>query len=294
MPTARNAYLATIEAADTEIGRLLSYIDLNNTYVIITGDNGSDYVNSPNVKGIKGSDWDNSFRVPLIIAGPGIAAGSSSSYLLHFVDFYPTIMALANNWTTASPNTIDGIDFSGITRGEVIPKRNVFVAKGNKTTPTRMVTDGDFRLIDYPNSTSDIFCDLRVDPQENFPLDTNNLSGRALRAYNNLLFSLTTFTAKTEEQPIVKINYSQLSTTKGGIQVVLGGVKALKPVIGPAVITAPLKTGATDYTLWILDNPFGSWVKSSITEVIGTEVTFYDPSSIGQKEYRITNNAPEP
>ena len=285
------AYRATIEAMDTEIGRLMDSVALTNTIVVYISDNGGNYPQAPNVNGVKSSVFDDAHKVPLIIKGPGVAVGASSQ-VFSITDLYPTILQIVGGYAVTSPNIIDGRDISGVTRGEVVSLRPAFVA-GTSTGPF-CATDEDFRLIDYQDATPDLFFDLRTDPHELTTLTIGSLTGTALKHYNNLQYALTTYTAKTDEQSVVEVNYSAPSPVTGGIQVVSGGVTAFKPAIGSATITAPLKDGATVYTLWVRDNPFGSWVDSEIVADIGTVVTFVDPSPVGRKEYRITNDAPEP
>jgi arylsulfatase A-like enzyme len=285
------AYRATIEAMDTEIGRLIAAVP-SDTIIIYTSDNGSHFINPPNVNGTKGSEYDDAYKVPFIVKGPGLQAGKVVDQPFSFEDIYPTLLGLANGYTPASPNALDGRDISGVFRGEAVPERVVFSAK-DETGPFA-ATDGDFRLIDYQDATPDLFFDLRSDPNETSALALGSLTGAALKAYNNLRYALTTYTAKTDEQAVVVVNYAQPSVTTGGIRVVSGNVTVSSPTVGSATITAPLKSGATDYTLWVRDNPFGAWLDSGITESVGVVVSFTDSAPIGRKEYRITNNAPEP
>ncbi len=92
---------AAVEALDTEIGRLLEGLGpevRRNTLIIFLGDNGtpSDAVTPPWPSGrAKLTVYEGGVRVPLIISGPGVVAGSHTDALVHAVDVFPTVAALA-------------------------------------------------------------------------------------------------------------------------------------------------------------------------------------------------------
>jgi arylsulfatase A-like enzyme len=72
----RPYFEAMIEALDTEIGRLLSGIDRNNTTIIFTADNGTlgQIIQPPYASSRgKGTLYEGGTRVPLIAAGAGVA-----------------------------------------------------------------------------------------------------------------------------------------------------------------------------------------------------------------------------
>ncbi len=88
---------AMIESMDTEMGRLLAGVDLDNTVVIYMGDNGTD----ANVRRdpvperrAKGTLYEGGIRVPMVAAGPGIRVGRVSS-LVNSTDVFATIIELA-------------------------------------------------------------------------------------------------------------------------------------------------------------------------------------------------------
>ena len=94
---ARPYYEAMIQAMDTEIGRLLAQLNLATTTVIFIGDNGTParVLAAPYSHG-KSSIYETGIRVPLLIAGSGVAnPGRISNALVNSVDLYTTILALA-------------------------------------------------------------------------------------------------------------------------------------------------------------------------------------------------------
>jgi arylsulfatase A-like enzyme len=80
----------------------------NNTYVLYTTDHGAQGrgANRP-LAGGKGTLWEGGIRVPLIVRGPGIKAGTFSHVPATDVDLLPTITALARV-TEPLPKTIEG------------------------------------------------------------------------------------------------------------------------------------------------------------------------------------------
>lgn len=97
--TNRTMYEAACQALDTEVGRVLSNVNLANTYVIFVGDNGTpgNVIQTPYTNThAKDSLYQGGTRVPLIIAGPGIVSPNrTNASLVHVVDLYSTIMELA-------------------------------------------------------------------------------------------------------------------------------------------------------------------------------------------------------
>lgn len=106
-------FRAMIEAADTEIGRLLDGIP-ERTVVVLLGDNGTlgEFALPPfDPTGGKLTLDEGGVRVPLVVAGPGIEPGVAEG-LVHVVDLWPTLAGLAGlplGDVTDLP-ALDGID----------------------------------------------------------------------------------------------------------------------------------------------------------------------------------------
>jgi hypothetical protein len=107
-------YAAMVDAVDWSIGKVVRYLEntedprnpghklIDNTYVIIDSDNGG-WVgsqhepitdNSP-LRGGKMNNYEGGLRVPFIVRGPGVPAGSVCDTPINLIDLYPTFMEMA-------------------------------------------------------------------------------------------------------------------------------------------------------------------------------------------------------
>lgn len=105
--------LAMMEDFDSTLGQLFAALREagveQNTYVILTADNGKAW-KSGNHK-LRGDKWwlfETGLRVPFIVKGPQIPAGSRSKINISHYDLFPTIVDWANG-NVASLQGIDGI-----------------------------------------------------------------------------------------------------------------------------------------------------------------------------------------
>ena len=91
------SYLACISFMDAQLGRVLDALDASgradNTIIVLFSDHGWHL----GEKGMTGklSLWERSTRVPLIIAGPGIAKSAKCTRTVELLDLYPTLSELA-------------------------------------------------------------------------------------------------------------------------------------------------------------------------------------------------------
>lgn len=127
-PNPLNAYINVIEHIDFEVGRLLNTLDelklTGNTYVIYTTDNGpwlpfKHHGGSAGpLRDGKGTTFEGGQRVPCLIRGPGIPAGTVCDELTGTIDVLPTIATLTGK-ALPTEKKIDGIDVSGLWMGKI-------------------------------------------------------------------------------------------------------------------------------------------------------------------------------
>ena len=175
---------AMLEAMDTEIGRLLDSMPedvRNNTVVMFIGDNGSpNQVARPlyGDRGAKGSIFEGGTHVPLIVQGPGIAAGRSDA-LVNSTDLFATIAGLAG----AHPQMSDAVDLAPVLAGGPGMRQHVYVEHFSDSPPRGAdvhgwaIRDARYKLVAVEGEPPMLF-DLETDPFE----QTDLLSGEASSA----------------------------------------------------------------------------------------------------------------
>lgn len=169
-------YCAMVEQLDYYMGRIFHYLEttddprwpghklVENTYIIFTSDNGGmeghpgEIItdNYPLDRG-KISIMEGGTRVPLMITGPGIKAGTQSNVMINGLDFYPTILSLTG---TPKPEEkhFDGLDISPLLKGNPNDPSLVKTASGkprdtmvwhfpNSVALESSIRNGDYKLV---------------------------------------------------------------------------------------------------------------------------------------------------
>ena len=124
-------YCAMVEMFDAYIGQIINYLEetedprwpghklIENTYIILTSDNGGmekvpgEIItdNYPLDKG-KINAKEGGVRAPFIITGPKIKANQESNVMVNGLDFYPTILA----WTGTQRPKVQNLDGSDLSK----------------------------------------------------------------------------------------------------------------------------------------------------------------------------------
>ena len=168
----RGYYLASLEALDAELGRLLRSLPAAtraNTVVMFMGDNGTPAraIQAPFSAGTsKGTVSEGGVHVPLVVAGAGVSErGKRSSALLNGVDVFPTIAELAR---TKSAGPIDGVSFVGQLTNAVGPGSRAFAYAELFTGTTAAsenvwaVRDARYKLVHDVTSGGEQFFDVQI------------------------------------------------------------------------------------------------------------------------------------
>lgn len=94
---ALQAYLAAVSFMDKQLGQVLDTLDRlhlwERTVILLIGDNGYHLGSRGGYWG-KGTPYEESCGVPLLIAAPGLTRGSGCGRVVEFVDLYPTLLEL--------------------------------------------------------------------------------------------------------------------------------------------------------------------------------------------------------
>ena len=142
--------MACSENIDRQIGRVLKRLDamgeLEHTYVIYTSDHGM----AIGRHGLQGKQnlYEHTWRVPLIVKGPGVKAGSRALGNVYLMDLLATFCDLAG---IDPPSTNEGVSFRSVLQGEQQLIREVLygVYCGGTLPGMRCVKQGDWKLIKY-------------------------------------------------------------------------------------------------------------------------------------------------
>ncbi len=120
--------------------------ELDNTYVIYTADHGM----SIGRHGLMGKQnlYQHTWRVPLIVAGPGIPGGRRVEGNVYLLDLLATLCDLAG---IPAPATNEGLSFKPVLTGEKPVIREVLYGaySGGSKPGIRCVKQGDWKLIEY-------------------------------------------------------------------------------------------------------------------------------------------------
>ena len=153
-------YAAMMENMDSSIGMVLDELKAQgleeNTYVIFSSDNGGGQSNAP-LQGGKAKMWEGGLRIPMIVAGPGIAENSQCDKPVAQWDYLTTMHDLAGS-TAALPEDLDGISLCHVLeQGNAgqLAKRDtglVFHFPAHYTVPITSYRDGDFKLMRHLNT----------------------------------------------------------------------------------------------------------------------------------------------
>ena len=169
------AQAATIEAVDRNVGRIVERLAslglAADTLLIFTSDNGGVSQSTPPLKGGKGELSEGGIRVPLVVAGAGVAKpGTTCDVPVASVDFYPTLLDLAGAKPPAG-QTLDGASLVPLLRGaETLPREHLFwhfPCYVGRATPSSAIREGNWKLIEFFEDGGRLqLYDLANDPTE--------------------------------------------------------------------------------------------------------------------------------
>ena len=159
----RQEYYAIITHMDDQIGRILDALEksgkADNTYIFFSADHGL-AVGQHGLMG-KQNMFDHSVRVPLIVAGPGIAKNKRIDGDVYLQDIMPTTLELAN---VAKPDHVQFNSLLPILAGA--REKNYDAIYGAYLGVQRMVRQDGYKLILYPKIKKVLLFNIKDDPLE--------------------------------------------------------------------------------------------------------------------------------
>ena len=138
------------ENIDIQIGKVLKKLEqmgeLENTFIVYTADHGM----AIGRHGLQGKQnlYQHTWRVPYVVKGPGIAAGTRSTGNIYLLDSLATICDLTG---VKAPESTEGTSFKPVLQNEKDTVRDVLfgVYNGGTKPGMRCVKQGDWKLIKY-------------------------------------------------------------------------------------------------------------------------------------------------
>ncbi len=156
------SYLAATSFVDAQIGRVMQALEetglAENTVVVVWGDHGW-HLGEKAITG-KNTLWDAGTRVPLIFAGPGIAAGGRSTQPAELLDLYPTLVELCG---LPPRDDLEGLSLVPQLRRAQTPRARPAITSHNRGN--HGVRSERWRYIRYADGTEELY-DHAKDPRE--------------------------------------------------------------------------------------------------------------------------------
>jgi N-acetylglucosamine-6-sulfatase len=217
--------LSVLELLTGLMDVLRTHDALENTYILITSDNG--WFAGEHRLGVgKQAVYEESIQVPLVVLGPGVLAGETIADLALNIDLAPTIAELAG---VTPPDFVDGRSLVPLLRGEPPPiaRQAALIelfapADGEKTQPGvdepvasgkaakdvppyRALRTAEAVYVEYDSGERELY-DLRVDPYQLANLANNADPTLLIDGYSTRLAELARCAGETcqvaEDAPI--------------------------------------------------------------------------------------------
>ncbi len=146
---------ACSENIDIQIGRVLARLqetgELENTYIFFTSDHGI----AIGRHGLQGKQnlYEHTWRVPMVVKGPGIKPGSRATGNVYLGDLLATFCDLTE---IEPPESNQGTSFKAVLTGEKSTIRDTLYGayNGGEKPGMRCVKNGEWKLIEYESATA--------------------------------------------------------------------------------------------------------------------------------------------
>ncbi len=181
-------YAGMIESTDQSVGRILDRLEAlgmdDRTVVVFVSDNGglstlparSSNFATANVPLRAGKGWlyEGGIRAPLIVRAPGARAGATIATPSTSIDLYPTLLEVAG-LVLDSIQYNDGVSLAALLSGGEAPDREDLFwhfphYHGSGNTPSGAIRSGDFKLIEWLETSEVELYDLASDLGERHDL----------------------------------------------------------------------------------------------------------------------------
>lgn len=161
-------YYGMVALLDHSIGRILAAVDRfglrDNTVILFLSDHG-DYLGDHGMYG-KGLPYESALRIPLIVRGPGIAAGQTIDSVESTLDIAPTLLEMAH---IAEPEGMQGNSLKDLLSGVDLPRPSLALVENDDDFAglrMRSLVTPEWRLTYYLHQDWGELIDRQEDPQE--------------------------------------------------------------------------------------------------------------------------------
>ena len=234
------AYLGLCSFVDAEIGRVLAALEAaglaDNTRIIYASDHGE----NAGARGLWGKSvmYEESTGIPLIMAGPDIAAGTVCTTPVSLVDIYPTVTHAAGLDMQSQPADLPGRSLFDIAAAPDDPDRIAFSEYHASASPSGgfMLRKGRYKFNYYVGYKPELF-DLADDPEETSDLASDPAFAPVCAEYEALLRAIVDPEAADRQ---AKDDQNAIVEFHGGREKVLRdklGAQSFTPVPGDVAKT---------------------------------------------------------
>lgn len=177
---AQAAYCAMVEQVDRKLARVRQAFDAycdrkgSRRLFLYTSDHGDQCGDRSMFA--KSTFYEKSAKIPLILAGDGVAAGAVCGTPVSIMDIGPTLLEHAG---AAPMEAVDGVSLAGALHGRTVPAHAVygeFLERASMDSPPDsycfMIRDGRYKYMSFADDPS---CELLFDVEED-PEERNNLA----------------------------------------------------------------------------------------------------------------------
>jgi arylsulfatase A-like enzyme len=149
------------ELVEAVLNKLQNVGALDNTYVVFTSDNGYHH-GEHRIIFSKGKPYEESIRMPLIVRGPNVQAGTTTDKLTLNTDFLPTFTDLAG---VTTPEYVDGRSLRPILEGSATTTWRTAILLESRSSIYGIRTSDDRKYIEYGGAFKELY-NLKTDPYE--------------------------------------------------------------------------------------------------------------------------------
>lgn len=159
-------------SVDEMVGSLVDSLravgELDRTYLVYTSDNGF-HLGEHRLPPRKNTAYEEAMRVPLLVRGPGVPAGSSSDALVLNNDLAPTLATIAG---VDVPSFMDGSSLAGLLRSggtASFPRTGFLIHEGWQNDGSRLgwtaLRTARYKYVEWTDGARELY-DLQSDPFE--------------------------------------------------------------------------------------------------------------------------------